>query len=336
MTEVFPRANMPYTGIATFARAPHVLLPEGAEAVAQLPPDFVVYGFPFDCAVGYRPGQRLAPRAIRDMSTRFAMEWGPGNPGFWDIETDNWYLQGASLVDAGDVDPLYFDVDHLDASAAALVGTAAGVGAVPVGLGGDHSVTFPMIQGLAPLFRPGGQFSGRKLHIVQLDAHLDFTDTMAGTFVRSNSSPIRRASELEFVGGVTCIGLRGLRTNPQAYQASVERGHSLVLMKEIRERGLDAALDAIPEGELVYLTLDIDVLDPAVAPGTSSPEPDGMTYAEMRSLLRATARRNQVVACDVVEVNPYLDVGNLTCLLAARAAVEMMAFIYAGVKSYAR
>lgn len=324
----FVRAGMPYTGIASFARSPHIPLPEGTESLAAAPPDFVIFGFPFDCAVGYRPGQRLAPRSIRDMSTRFAMAWGPDNPGFWDIETDTWYLQGATLVDAGDVDPLYFDLEHLDTSAAALVGAAAAAGAVPIGLGGDHSVSYPIIKGLAPLFAPGGRFAGRRLQIVQLDAHLDFTDTIGDGFRRSNSSPMRRAAELDFVGGITCIGLRGLRTNPEAYRASLARGHRLVLMKEIREQGLAAAVQALPAGELVYLTLDIDVLDPAVAPGTSSPEADGLTYADLRALLRAAARQNQVVAGDIVEVNPYLDVGNQTSLLAARAAIEMMAFVH--------
>jgi agmatinase len=322
------RAGMPYTGIATFGRAPYVQLPEGASALLEQPPHFAVYGFPFDCAVGYRSGQRMAPRAIRDMSTRFAMNWGPENTGYWDIETGEWFLQGASLIDGGDVDPLYFDTGHLDASAAALVGAAVAMGTVPIGLGGDHSVTFPMIQALAPLFGPRGRFAGRKLHIVQLDAHLDFTDSVGG-FKRSNSSPIRRSSELGYLGGVTCIGLRGLRTNPEAYHASLERGHTLVLMKQIREEGLAAALDALPSDELVYITFDIDVLDPAVAPGTSSPEVDGMTYADVRAIIRQTAARNQVIAADVVEVNPYMDVGHLTSLIAARSAVEMMAYIYA-------
>jgi agmatinase len=323
------RFGMAYTGVATFARAPHILLPERAEELVEQRPDFVVYGLPFDCAIGYRPGQRLAPRAIRDMSTRFAMEWGANNPGFWDIETDRLYLQGASLVDAGDVDPLYFDLDHLDASAGALVGAAAAVGAVPIGLGGDHSVSYPAIKALAPFFAPGGRYHGKKLEIVQIDAHLDFTDTMGGTFKRSNSSPMRRAAELDFVGGITCIGLRGLRTNPAAYQAARERGHRLVLAREIREQGVQAALDVLPEDSLVYITLDIDGLDPSVAPGTSSPEFDGLTYAQVREILRATAAWNQVIAADVVEVNPYLDVANLTSLLAARAVVEMMAFIHA-------
>lgn len=317
-----PRGGMPFTGVATFARAPLVT------DLSALQADFAVYGCPFDCAIGYRPGQRLAPRAIRDLSTRFALPWGPDNPGYWDIGDDRWYLQGARLADVGDVDPLYFDLGHLDASAAAVVGAIAAAGAVPVGLGGDHSVTYPLVRGLAPLFAPGAPLAGRKLHLVQIDAHLDFTDSIGG-FARSNSSPIRRASELPFVGGVTAVGIRGLRTNPAAYRAALDRGHRVVLMRDVRAQGLAAALAALPAGEPVYLTLDIDGLDPAICPGTSSPEPDGLTYAEVREILRAVAVQNRVVGVDVVEVNPYLDPGHQTALLAARLALEMMAFIHA-------
>lgn len=332
-----PRANMPFTGVASFARAPHVLLPEDAATLARLAPDFVVFGLPFDCGVGYRPGQRLAPRSIRDMSTRFALPWGRNNPGFWDVETDRWYLRGAHLVDAGDVDPLYFDLDHLDASAAALLAAATAPTAsaanaappIPIALGGDHSVSFPVIRGMAPLFATGGPHAGQQLDIVQIDAHLDFTDTMGGSFQRSNSSPLRRAAALPHVGSITCIGVRGLRTNPEAYHAGLERGNRLVLMQDIRTQGLDTALAALPRDRLIYLTLDIDALDPAVAPGTSSPEPDGLTYAQVRALLRAALTQNRLVAADVVEVNPYLDVGQITSLLAARAAMEIMAFAHA-------
>lgn len=313
--------SMPLTGVATFARAPLVT------DLTALQADFAVYGCPFDAAVGYRPGQRLGPRAIRDMSTRFALPWGPDNPGYWDVADDHWYLRGARLADVGDVDPLYGDLEHLDAGAAALVGGILAAGAVPVGLGGDHSVTYPFIRGCAPLFAPGGPLAGQKLHIVQIDAHLDFTDEIGG-YRRSNSSPIRRAAELPFVGPVTVLGLRGLRTNPAAFRAAQERGHRNVLMREIREQGLGAALAALPVGEHAYLTLDIDGLDPGVCPGTSSPEPDGFTYAEARAILKAVAARNKVVALDVVEVNPYLDPGHLTALLAARLALEAMAFIH--------
>lgn len=307
------RAGMAFTGIATFARAPYIPDP------AQLQADFAVYGLPFDCAIGYRPGQRLAPRAIRDMSTRFAMNWGPENPGYWDIEEDRYYLKGARLADVGDVDPLYFDLDHLERSAREVIGGILRAGAVPVGLGGDHSVTFPMIQA----FEGAGDLS-----VVQIDAHLDFTDEIHG-FTRSNSSPIRRASELSFVKDVTVLGIRGLRTNPEAYAAARNRGNRVVLQSQIRREGIEAALGALPKGKRVYVTIDIDALDPAVAPGTSSPEFQGMSVEELRAILRRVAETNQVAGIDLVEVNPYLDVSGMTSLLAARTLVEFMAWIHA-------
>ncbi len=307
------RAGMAFTGIATFARAPYV------SDLSRLEADFAVYGFPFDCAIGYRPGQRLAPRAIRDMSTRFAMNWGPENPGYWDIEEDRWYLKGCRLDDVGDVDPLYWDTDHLDASARQLIGGILRAGAVPVGLGGDHSVTYPMIKA----FEGTGD-----LAIVQIDAHLDYTDEIHG-FRRANSSPIRRAVELPFVKDVTVLGLRGLRTNKEAYEAAKARGNRMVLQSQIRREGIEAALAALPQGQRVYVTIDIDALDPAVAPGTSSPEFEGMSVTELRAILRRVAETNQVVGIDLVEVNPYLDVGNQTSLLAARILVELMAWVHA-------
>lgn len=306
------KAGMAFTGIATFARAPYVT------DLANLHADFAVYGFPFDCGVGYRPGQRLAPRAIRDLSTRFAMAWGGANPGYWDIEEQRTFLQGACLADVGDVDPLYFDLDHLDRSAAELIGGILAAGAIPVGLGGDHSVTYPMIRG----------FAGRgDISVVQLDAHLDFTDAIGG-FTRSNSSPIRRATELPWVKDVTVLGVRGLRTNEAAWRAAVERGSRIVLQSQIRREGIEAALAALPRGRRVYVTIDIDALDPAVAPGTSSPEFEGMSVTEARAILRAVAEQNEVVGIDLVEVNPYLDVSNMTCLLSARLLVELMAHVH--------
>jgi agmatinase len=292
------RANMPFTGIATFARAP-LLESEASEVTTPMPNPiargFAVYGIPFDCAMGFRTGQRLAPRSIRDMSTRLSMPWGSENPGYWDVGEDRWYLEGCSAADAGDADPLYFDVDHLDESVQSLVARILQHGAIPCALGGDHSVTFPAVRALAPLFLTGGPLEGRKLHIVQIDAHLDFTDSIAG-FRRSNSSGIRRAAELDYVGKVSCLGLRGIRTSVSAYQAAQERGHQMVTMQTIRRNGLQIALDALPTGEPVYITLDIDALDPAFAPGTSSPEPGGLTYEEVRAILQTTVARNQVVA----------------------------------------
>lgn len=373
------KAALPFTGIATFARAPHV----PPEALQPGQADFAVIGVPFDAAVGFRPGQRLAPRAIRDLSTRYALPWGPDNPGYWDVQDHCWYLEGCRLVDLGDADPLYTDLDHLDHSVAHVVGAALRAGAVPVVLGGDHSITYPVLRaygavlggpagpgaaagpagagagavagrtGPGPL--PSSAAGGVRLHILQIDAHLDFTDRVAG-FLRSNSSPFRRAAELPFIGTITVIGVRGIRTSPEAFAAAVERGNRIVTMREWRaawamraaaasgagagampgtppasgeERDpLERFLEAIPRGEPLYISLDIDGLDPAIAPGTSSPEPGGLTYEEVREILRLAAARAQVVAVDIVEVNPYLDPGGMTALLAARLAIEAMAVTF--------
>lgn len=311
------RAGMPFTGIATFAGAPH------SRDFAAERPDFVVFGVPFDAAVGFRPGQRLAPRAIRDLSTRFALPWGPGNPGFWDAERDVRRLAGSHVVDAGDIDLLYFDTDRLDRLTAELVRDIRRAGAVPVALGGDHSVSYPVLQGFADA-GPG------ELHIVQLDAHLDFTDHIAG-FTRSNSSPFRRAAALPHIGPVTTIGLRGIRANPEAFAAARARGHRLVFQTELSQNE-EAALTALPQGQQVYVSIDIDALDPAIAPGTSSPEFDGMTFAQARAILREVARRNTVVGIDLVEINPYLDHGGLTSLLGARLLLELMGEVHAAAR----
>jgi agmatinase len=308
------RGNMPFTGIATFARAPYVT------DLRQLKADFAVYGLPFDGAVGFRSGQRMAPRSIRAMSTRFGMPWGPANPGFWSVEEDRWYLQGATAADVGDVDLLYYDQEHLDRSTAELVGAVLDAGAVPVGLGGDHSVTYPMIQAF--------ERRVQELSVVQIDAHLDFTDDMSG-FRRSNSSPLRRAAEHPFVRDITVLGLRGLRTNREAYAASLARGNRLVLQSQIRRDGIVAALGALPSDREVYLTIDIDALDPSIAPATSSPEWEGMNMTELRAILREVAARNRVVGIDLVEVNPYLDIGEMTSLLAARILLELMGWVHA-------
>lgn len=299
--------TMPLAGIATFAAAP---------LLTQEPhPHFAVFGVPFDAATGYRPGARLGPRALRDASARYAMAWGDANPGYWDVEDDRQYLVGCRLADAGDVDPLYTDLDALDQRTDALVGSLLGAGIIPIGLGGDHSVTYPILRAFGAL--------GRPVDILQIDAHLDFTDEVGG-FPRSNSSPIRRASELSWIGNVTVIGVRGIRTSRPAWDAAVARGHRLLLARD----GLEGALRALPSGRDLYVTLDIDGLDPSVAPGTSSPEPGGLAYRDVRAILRRAGAANRIVGADVVEVNPFLDPSGGTALLGARLAVELMAATY--------
>ncbi|GJG86302.1 agmatinase [Gemmatimonadetes bacterium T265] len=301
---------LPFSGIATFARARHA--PLGAEWTA----DAAVLGVPFDAAVGFRPGQRFAPRAVREASLRYALP----PEGFYDLRTDRVRLAGLALVDAGDVDLPSLEPELARARIEADARVLRRQARLPVFLGGDHSVTASTLRAFDDV---------PALHVVQLDAHLDFTDVRNDTRW-SNSSPFRRAAEaMPNLVRVTTLGLRGLRFDREAVTAARARGHVLVPMWELgEEAGVAAALERLPAGEAVYLSLDVDALDPAVMPGTSSPEPDGMTAALARRIVEATAARNTVVGVDLVELAPGLDPSGNSALLAARLVMDVLAAVF--------
>ena len=300
--------NLPYVGIASFAKLPVV------EDLATVEADVAILGVPWDAGVGYRPGARFGPRGIREYSTRFAFgERGLKPDGYWDIELGRRLLAGVRIVDCGDTDALYLDVDYTFDGISAAVRALAGRGALVVALGGDHSVTFPVVRGLDA----AGPFD-----VIHLDAHLDYTDEVHGVRL-ANSSPIRRIGELPFVGHIAQLGIRGIRAREDAYRAALARGNTVVTMAQLRERGVAAVLDALPlRHGRCYVSVDIDALDPAIAPGTGSPEFDGFSHALMREMVRGIAARWPVVAFDLVEVSPPLDPGGLTQMLAAQLVLE--------------
>lgn len=300
--------NLPYVGIASFAKLPVV------EDLATVEADVAILGVPWDAGVGYRPGARFGPRGIREYSTRFAFgERGLKPDGYWDIELGRRRLAGVRIVDCGDTDALYLDVGYTFDGISAAVRALAGRGALVVALGGDHSVTFPVVRGLDA----AGPFD-----VVHLDAHLDYTDEVHGVRL-ANSSPIRRIGELPFVGHIAQLGIRGIRAREDAYRAALARGNTVVTMAQLRERGVAAVLDALPlRHGRCYVSVDIDALDPAIAPGTGSPEFDGFSHALMREMLEGIAARWPVVAFDLVEVSPPFDPGGLTQMLAAQLVLE--------------
>jgi len=143
----------------------------------------------------------------------------------------------------------------------------------------------------------------------------------------ANGSPIKRISELSFVGGIVQIGMRGIRAREDAFKDSMSRGNKIITMFDFRRRGIDEVLSQIPKGNL-YVTIDIDVLDPSIAPGTSSPEFEGMTYKEMKALLKGIASRGKVVGFDLTEVNPFLDMVGLTQSAAVMIILEFLGAIF--------
>jgi agmatinase len=307
LTEPF----FPPNGIASFAHAPL------ARAGDPIGAEVAVLGVPWDGGTGLRGGARHGPRAIREASLRFPL-WVAGKAsGYWDVAAERQRLAGVRVVDYGDVAVVRASQERTAEAITAAARQLRRGGGLLVSLGGDHSITYPLVRAFDDF---------QNLGIVQLDAHLDFADAVQG--VRLNSStPLRRISELSFVGPMAAIGLRGLRTDPAAFAAARSRGNALVSREALRRAG-PGALASLPAMEQVYLTLDIDVLDPALAPGASAPELDGLRYDELRELLRAIAQRSQIVGIDVVEVSPPLDPDGTTALAAAQAVLELLAMVF--------
>ena len=301
-------SHLPFSGIATFARGS--VVEPGGDWTA----DVGVLGVPFDTHLGFRPGARFAPRRLREASLRYAL----APEGFYDLESGRERLAGLRLVDAGDVElPTLEEAlarERIEAAARDVRARAR----LPVFLGGDHSVSFPLLRAFADV---------PDLHVVQLDAHLDFTDARNSSAF-SNSSPFRRAVEaMPNLVHVTTLGLRGLRFDREAVEAARARGHTLVPMTEVQDR-FEEVVRRLPEGKSVYLSVDVDAFDPSVIPGTSSPEPDGFTYALAARLIRETVRHNRLVGMDVVELAPDLDPTGRSALIVARFVMETLCEVF--------
>ncbi len=304
------RLNLPFVGIATFAKSPYVADWDRIEA------DVAVLGAPYDFGTQWRAGARFGPRAIRDASTLFAF----GHAGAYDHEDDVTYLDGVRIVDLGDADIVHTDTKASHAAIEAGVRKILASGALPVVLGGDHSVNIPCINA----------FGGTgPIHIVQIDAHLDFVDERHGVRY-GHGNPMRRAAEQSYVTGLTQLGIRNVSsTAKDGYEAARAMGSDILSVRQVRRLGIDATLERIPKGQRYYLTLDIDGFDPSIAPGTGTPSHGGFIYYEVLELIAGLARRGTIVGIDLVEVAPDYDHTGTTAILAAQILLNTIGRIFA-------
>jgi agmatinase len=188
-------------------------------------------------------------------------------------------------------------------------------GAIPVVLGGDHSVNIPCINAFD---------DQEPIHVVQLDAHLDFVDERHGVRF-GHGNPMRRAAEKDYVTGLSQIGIRNVSSTARdGYEAAREMGSDILSVRQVRKLGVDAVLERIPEGARYYVTIDIDGFDPSIAPGTGTPSHGGFLYYEGLEILDGLARRGQVVGVDLVEVAPDYDHGGSTSTLAAQLLLNFI------------
>lgn len=296
----------PFSGICTFAKLP--LYDEKEDA-----PHVAILGIPYDEGTTNHPGARMGPRAIRQASTLYP--YYKRGRGYFDAQEQRRILADVEIRDAGDVDIVPTLGEESFERITQAVRALRERGIFVVSLGGDHSITPAILQA----------FEGKALHLVHFDAHLDFMPQLGGA-TRTHGSPIRRATELPQVKGLTQLGIRTIVSGEEDFHAARRYGSRVVTTEDLLTGADPSSL--FQEGEEVYLSLDIDVFDPAFAPGTGFPEPGGLSFHEVRKVLKALVHRCRIVGMDVVEVNPYLDGAGITALLAARLVLDTLGFIF--------
>jgi agmatinase len=304
----------PFAGISTFLKLPFI---ETREALALEQPDAIILGAPIDMGTTNRPGARYGPRAIRAASNlgRAIHHLGLGIQPLLTLQA----------FDYGDAQVWPMDLERSHAAVREKAGDVASLGAVPIVLGGDHSIALPSVQAVAEAVGWGN------LGVVHFDAHADTANEDWGSPI-SHGTPIRRLIESGAVEGrnFVQVGLRGYWPEPECFAWMRDQGMRWHTMFEIDERGFDAVLDAalseaLEGPEAVYISVDVDVLDPAYAPGTGTPEPGGLTARELLRAVRKVALAVNLAGVDVVEVSPPYDgPGAITAEVAHRVVLEVL------------
>ena len=307
------RLNLPFVGHCSFAKAPIVTDWNAIDA------DVAILGVPNDMGTQWRSGARFGPRGIREASTLFSF----GHSGAYDFEDDKMYLtqEQVKIVDVGDADIVHTDMEKSHENTYQAVCKILEAGAIPVSLGGDHSVHAPIIRA----FKDKGP-----IHIIHFDAHLDFVDERHGVRY-GHGNPLRRASEMDHIVGMTQLGIRNVSSSNRAdYQAARDAGSDILSVRDVRKLGVEGVLARIPTDKHYYITIDIDGFDPSIAPGTGTPSHGGFLYYEVLEIIQALAIRSKgdIVGMDLVEVAPAYDPAGVTSILAAQLLMNSIGFIF--------
>ena len=304
------RLNLPFVGVSTFAKR------ELVTDWSQINADVAVLGAPFDFGTQWRAGARVGPRGIRDASTLFSF----GHSGAYDHEDDVTYLtEDVKIVDIGDADIIHTDTIKSHKNIEKGVRSILKAGALPVVLGGDHSVNIPCVNAFS---------NSGPIHILQIDAHLDFVDERHGVKY-GHGNPMRRAAEKNYVTGLTQVGIRNVSsTSKEGYEDAKAMNSDILSVRQTRKIGPKNLVGRIPKDSNVYVTIDIDAFCPSIAPGTGTPSHGGFLYYEVLEILQHLSKQNKVVGIDLVEVAPDYDHSGSTTILAAQILLNFLGFIF--------
>jgi agmatinase len=311
MTEPLPnQKSFGFVGIPSFLRVPVCSDPSALDA------DVAVLGVPLDVGSPFLPGSRMGPRGIREHSLRF------GTSGYYDHRDKRTYLEEElrerQIADVGDVDVAPSDVEvSFDRTTSAMRDVLT-AGALPVILGGDHAITYPIVRAF-----------DQPVHVVHFDAHIDYSPFQHG-FMHTNMHAFRHIRRMDHVRSLTQVGIRSLRNGRDAMEDAIADGNRVIDVEEFRDLRPRSVAELLPANAPCYVSIDIDVLDMPLVPGCVSAEPNGLAYAELRDALVALSEHAEIVGFDLVEVNPVLDVGTgITSYLAAHTIMEFLGHICA-------
>jgi agmatinase len=293
---------------ATFMRLPHVTDPKGL--------DVAIVGVPFDGGTSYRPGSRYGPREIRNQSSLIRPY------GFFQKVSP---FDRLNVADAGDIDAAPVSIEKCYEAVEARIGDIADAGARPIVIGGDHSISLPVLRALAKRHGP--------VALVQFDAHIDTWDEYFGGKY-FHGTPFRRAIEERLVDGqrFVQVGIRGPMFGEDDFDFHREHGITLIDIEQVKDRGVAWVVAEIRRTATgpAYMTFDIDGVDPAFAPGTGTPEVGGLTSHEAQRLVRSLGALS-LVGGDIVEVSPLYDgPGQITAVLASNLMFEFLCAMACG------
>ncbi|MEX1107089.1 MAG: agmatinase [Ilumatobacteraceae bacterium] len=302
-----------FGSVLTFAQRPLVA---NLQQLIEWQPDVAVLGAPFDLGTTNRPGARFGPRALRTQAYE---------PGTFHVPLGLEIFEHVEVVDVGDAYCPHGQVEQCLDNIRAKVAEVAKLGIIPVIIGGDHTVTWPAATAVAEWHGFG------RVGMVHFDAHADTAESIDGNLA-SHGTPMRRLIESGAILGrnFVQIGLRGYWPGQEVWDWMGEQGMRWHLAEEVHDRGLDAVLtDAIAEAmdgvDHLYVSVDIDSIDPAYAPGTGTPEPGGLVPADMLRAMRRLAIETPLVGFDVMEVAPAYDHADCTVNVAHRLIMEILA-----------
>lgn len=302
-----PIPLVPYTGIARFLRG------DIREERTDFKSDIVFVGIPYDAGASNRPGARYGPQALRAASMLYSYgEKGRKFQGTYDAEKGKRILGGISIADAGDIETFSNDPNLTLEIIMEEMGKVYKASKVAVIAGGDHSISYGSVVQL-----------GEECDVIHFDAHTDYMDTENDSYC-AHGTVMNKVSQLAHVRRIVHCGIRGLLNSEDSIGKAVKNGDIVITAEEVHKRGTGIIQEYLSKDVHHYITFDIDVLDPSIAPGTGTPEPGGFSYRQMRELLLIVGKTRKLRAIDVVEVNPLFDQTTNTAQHAVRLLIDLL------------